>query len=63
MYGGMFALRGGYKTLFARDSEEGLCFGAGFYWDAVGMQLLIDYAYQDFGVLNDIQMFTVGLGF
>ncbi len=63
MYGGMFALRAGYKTLFARDSEEGLCFGAGFHWDGGGVKLMIDYAYQDFGVLKDIQMFTVGVGF
>ena len=63
MYNRMFALRAGYKTMFARDSEEGLCFGAGFYWDAGGMQLMIDYAYQDFGVLKEIQMFTLGLGF
>jgi len=63
MYGGMFALRGGYKTMFARDSEQGLCFGAGFMWGAGGLDLMIDYAYQDFGVLNEIQMFSVGLGF
>jgi len=63
VYGGMFALRGGYKTLFARDSEQGLCFGAGFKWAAGGVDLMIDYAYQDFGVLSDIQMFSVGLGF
>jgi len=63
MYSGMFALRAGYKTLFARDSEQGLCFGAGFYLDAGGMNLMIDYAYQEFGVLQNIQMFTVGLGF
>jgi len=27
------------------------------------MNLMIDYAYQSFGVLKDIQMFSVGLGF
>jgi len=63
VYGGMFALRAGYKTLFARDSEEGICFGAGLHYDAGGMNFMIDYAYQDFGVLSDIQMFTVALGF
>lgn len=63
LYGGMFALRGGYKTMFARDSEQGLCFGAGFMWGAGGLDLMIDYAYQDFGVLNEIQMFSVALGF
>ncbi|RPI03601.1 MAG: PorV/PorQ family protein [Calditrichaeota bacterium] len=63
VYGKMFALRGGYKTLFARDSEQGICFGAGFHWNVSGMKLMIDYAYQDFGVLKEIQMFSVALGF
>ncbi len=63
LYAGMFALRAGYKTMFARDSEEGLCFGAGFLYDVGGMNLALDYAYQDFGVLQEIQMFTLGLGF
>ncbi|MDZ7316529.1 MAG: PorV/PorQ family protein [candidate division KSB1 bacterium] len=62
-YGKMFSLRGGYKTLFARDSEQGLCFGAGINYSLGGMRLMLDYAYQDFGVLKEIQMFTVALGF
>lgn len=63
VYGGMFVLRAGYKSIFARDSEEGLCFGAGFRWGLGGMDLKIDYAYEEFGVLNEIQMFSIGLGF
>jgi len=63
VYGGMFVLRAGYKAIFARDSEEGLCFGAGFQWGTGGMDLQIDYAYEEFGVLNEIQMFSIGLGF
>ncbi len=60
----IFALRGGYKTLFARDSEEGLCLGAGIHYKLMGnTTLMIDYAYEDFGVLKDVQLFTVGLGF
>ena len=62
MYSGMFALRAGYKTLFSRESEQGLCFGSGFYWDAGGLRVMIDYAYQDFVVLPNIQLFTVGMG-
>ncbi len=59
----MFFLRGGYKTLFARDSEQGLCFGAGLHYGFGPTKIKVDYAYQDFGVLNDVQMFSVGLGF
>jgi hypothetical protein len=59
----MVFLRGGYKTLFARDSEQGLCLGGGFHYTVAGSKLMFDYAYQDFGVLENVQMFTLGLGF
>jgi opacity protein-like surface antigen len=60
----MFALRAGYKTLFARDSEEGLALGAGLKYELGGRaSLKLDYAFQEFGALNDIQMVTVGIGF
>jgi hypothetical protein len=60
----MFALRAGYKSLFARDSEEGLCFGAGVNYKLLGYtNIMIDYAYEDFGVLKEVQLFTLGLGF
>lgn len=60
----MFFLRGGYKSLFASDSEEGLCMGAGFSYNIPGAgTLMLDYAYEDFGVLKEVQLFTIGLGF
>jgi len=60
----MFFIRGGYKSLFASDSEEGLCLGAGFSYSIPGAgTLMLDYAYEDFGVLKDVQLFTIGLGF
>jgi len=64
IFNNMFALRGGYKSLFARDSEEGLSFGAGLSYKFFGKTTIkIDYAYEDFGVLQDVQIFTIGLGF
>jgi opacity protein-like surface antigen len=64
IFNNMFALRAGYNSLFARDSEEGLSFGAGLQYKMVGSTTLhLDYAYQDFGVLNEVQMFNVGLTF
>jgi hypothetical protein len=59
----MFSLRGGYKSLFAADSEEGLSLGAGLNLNVMRYFLTIDYAYRDFGRLGDIQMFTVGFLF
>jgi hypothetical protein len=59
----MFALRGGYKALFAPDAEEGLSMGAGFKVNIMHYQVALDYAWRDFGRLGGIQMFTVGLVF
>jgi hypothetical protein len=59
----MFAIRAGYKSLFNNESEEGLSLGAGLYYPIGNVQLMLDYAYRDFGVLNYIQKFTIGLGF
>jgi len=59
----MFFLRGGYNTLFAEDSESGMTLGAGFAIEVANTNLHFDYAYWDFGILNDVQIFTMGLSF
>jgi hypothetical protein len=59
----MFSVRAGYKSLFNKESEEGLSLGAGVHYTVGGMRLMLDYAFRDFGVLKDIQKFTIGLGF
>lgn len=60
----MIALRGGYKSLFLENSEEGLTMGVGFrYTLAPGLAFYIDYAYQEFGLLDNTQHFTLGLRF
>jgi len=57
-------LRAGYKTLFMRDSEEGFTIGAGLAYDLMGrVNLRIDYAYLDFGILDNVQRFTLGFDF
>jgi hypothetical protein len=59
----MLSLRGGYKTLFARDSEEGLSLGAGVRLNMLQYHIEVDYAWRDFGRLGNIQMFTLGFLF
>ena len=60
----MFSLSAGYKTLFSRNSEEGVSFGVGFYYKLIGgVRVRLNYGFQDFGVLKDIQQFSVGLQF
>jgi len=65
IFNNMFALRAGYNSLFAgEDSEIGLSLGAGFTYNVMNQaELIIDFAYVDFGVLNNIQKFTLGISF
>jgi opacity protein-like surface antigen len=59
-----YFVRAGYRNLFLPDSEEGLTFGAGFQLDVdTQLKILIDYAYADFGRLENTQRFTLGLKF
>ena len=60
----MFFLRLGYKSLFTRDSEQGLTAGAGIeYAWGESVSLKIDYAYADFGLIQDAQRLSLGIGF
>jgi hypothetical protein len=59
-----FALRGGYRDLLLTDSEGGLTLGAGVnvsYADNYNVRF--DYAWADYGRLNDSHRFTLSLGF
>lgn len=57
-------IRGGYKSIFQKDSEEGYTLGFGLRQNLIGsVALMADYAYQDFGRLGDIQKFTIGINF
>ncbi len=57
-------LRAGYKSLFQDDTEEGPTAGIGFNLRLEGtMKIQIDYAYADFGRLDNSQRFSVMLHF
>jgi len=56
-------IRGGYRSLFQPDSEEGLTLGAGFIWSIRGLgRLKVDYAYADFGRFTSTQRFSLSIG-
>lgn len=58
------ALRGGYKNLFLDNTEEGLTLGFGLKYEfAPNLGISVDYAYQEFGKLNNTQHFSVGIRF
>lgn len=60
----LFFLRAGYRNLFLRDSEEGMTLGAGFATRFIGnFQVTLNYAYADFGRLENAQRFSVNLRF
>lgn len=60
----MISLRGGYKSLFQKDSEEGLTFGAGVKYDQPGsMGVEVNYAYQQFGKFGNLNTFSLGINF
>jgi len=55
-------LRGGYKSLFLADSEESFTVGFGVKQSLLdNLAFKIDYAYQHFGRLANIQKFTLGI--
>lgn len=57
-------LRAGYKNLFMQDSEEGLTAGIGLAYKLFGdVRLKFDYAYADFGVLENVQRLSFALEF
>lgn len=57
-------LRGGYNSLFEKDSEKGLTFGFGLQYRLFELtKIKIDYAFQEFGRLKNIHYFSVGMIF
>jgi hypothetical protein len=63
-YDNFIAIRAGYKSLFLPDSEESFSVGFGLEQLVIGnIALKVDYAYQDFGRLSNIQKFSFGITF
>ncbi len=61
---GLISLRGGYKTLFLKDSQEGATFGVGLnYQEMSFFKFRLDYSYQKFEYLDNIHSFGVILTF
>lgn len=57
-------LRGGYKSIAQKDSEEGLTAGIGIKQFVMGnLQFSVDYAYQSFARLKNAQKISLGVSF
>lgn len=60
----MIFLRAGYNALFLEDAEQGLTLGGGIRYDLMGaVTVRLNYAYADFGRLQNAQRFTASLAF
>ena len=58
VFGGILALRGGYR---ANYDEESFTFGGGLNYDTDSFAGSINYAFVDFGLLESVHMFSLGL--
>ncbi|MGD8778477.1 MAG: PorV/PorQ family protein [Ignavibacteria bacterium] len=64
-FANMFFIRGGYENLFEDDTENGLTLGAGidYYNNSSNFGIRFDYAWSDWGILDNAQRFSIGLIF
>ncbi len=63
-WNGSVFLRGGYKSLFQQDSEEGVTAGIGFNLRMEGTtKIQIDYAYAGYGRFDNVQRFSLLMHF
>lgn len=61
---GVIALRTGYRDLFLQDSEGGFTFGAGAIYEFTpGYNIHFDYAWADYGRLEKVHRFSIGIQF
>ncbi len=64
LFNDLLSLRGGYKTLFLKDTQEGLTLGAGIKYDGLGFfKIAVDYSYQQLKFLDNMHSFSIMLGF
>ncbi len=54
-------LRGGYKSLFLENNEQGATFGLGLQYDAVGTNLKLDFGWADYGRLDDVKFVSFAI--
>ncbi len=54
-------LRLGYRAILLENSEQGLTFGLGIRYDAVGTNLKFDFGWADYGRLNNVQFVSLSI--
>lgn len=60
----MIFVRGGYKSLFGKNNEEGLSLGAGLQYHAEGIASVeVNYSFTKFGAFGNINTIAIAVGF
>jgi len=63
-FGNMFYVRGGYESMLERDQINGLTIGGGVtHYRKGSVGIRFDYAWSDWGVLQNTQRFSLGVIF
>ncbi|MGE5457490.1 MAG: PorV/PorQ family protein [Methanococcaceae archaeon] len=64
MFNDFIAFRGGYNSLFLKESEQSFALGFGLKQALLdNVVVRVDYSYQKFGRLTNVQKFTLGINF
>lgn len=62
-YDNLLFLRAGYKSLFLPNSQEGLTLGVGIRYEVtMHLTVKLDYGYENFGILKNLQEFSLTVG-
>jgi hypothetical protein len=60
----MVFVRGGYKSLFGTDAEEGISLGAGLKYTAESFGAIeVNYSYTEFGLFGNLNTFALAISF
>lgn len=59
----ILSIRGGYQTLFRTEREQGLTLGMGLNVPIPYADIVIDFAYQEFGLFGNVQTTAISIGF
>ncbi|RMG61010.1 MAG: hypothetical protein D6715_14430 [Calditrichaeota bacterium] len=58
------AVRAGYRSMFLDQSEESITLGAGLFYPLLGNVMVhLDFAYIDFGLLDSVYKYSLGIDF
>ena len=64
LFNDLISIRGGYKPLFLKDTQEGLTLGAGIKYDGLKfLKITVDYSFQKLKYLDNMHSFGVMLSF